>query len=236
MTAQQTTTKVTAISTTTGAEAELTEVLAPRVDAGSPRPHDLYFEAKRALDLLGATALLLVTGPLLLAAAFVVALPGGLPVIFSHERAGQDGRMFRVHKFRTMRTDQRLSADLVSSFQLHYKIADDPRITPVGRMLRRTSLDELPQLINVIRGEMSLVGPRPVTRAELDQKYRALGVPLTSVKPGLTGLWQISGRSDLPYEQRMELDREYVRTRSLWRDLVILARTPWAVLTMRGAR
>jgi lipopolysaccharide/colanic/teichoic acid biosynthesis glycosyltransferase len=154
------------------------------------------------------------------------------------ERVGHNGRRFRFYKFRSMYVDaERRLNDLRHENEVDgpvFKIRRDPRITKVGAFLRRTSLDELPQLINVLRGEMSVVGPRPPLPREVDQ-YRPTDMIRLSVKPGLTCLWQIRGRSTLGFDTWMEFDREYISNLSLWLDVSILVRTVWAVLSCRGA-
>lgn len=176
----------------------------------------------------------------LIAAAIRLDSPGA--IIFTQPRIGRNGRPFRILKFRTMYSDadQRLRDVLVTDperaaeWERARKLANDPRVTRVGRWLRRTSLDELPQLLNILLGQMSLVGPRAITRSEL-HLYGTHRHLYTSVLPGLTGLWQVSGRSLLDYPQRVRLDTYYVRNWSLWLDLVILARTPLSVMTQHGA-
>ncbi|WP_406859648.1 sugar transferase [Streptomyces sp. HUAS MG47] len=192
---------------------------------------------KRVIDLAVGAALLVLASPLFLAISFAVAAtsPGG--VIFRQVRAGLDGRPFEMLKFRTMRDgadSQRGTMAACNETNGHlFKIRDDPRVTPLGRVLRRLSLDELPQLVNVLRGEMSLVGPRPLPL--LDSGYGGPARARLSVPPGLTGLWQVSGRSELPWEEMVRLDLYYVHHRSVRMDLAILARTAPAVLTARGA-
>ena len=196
---------------------------------------------KRVLDLILATALLVLLAPLMLgvAIALVIGSPG--PVIYGQRRLGRYGHSFKCYKFRSMFTDaeERLASDP----ELHaeyvrngFKLPDgeDPRITPLGRILRRTSLDELPQLWNVLRGEMSLVGPRPIVPAEI-RHYREDSQMLLLLQPGITGLWQVSGRSNLAYPERTDLELEYVEQWTLGRDLRILAATVPAVLQRRGA-
>lgn len=197
---------------------------------------------KRALDLLGAGALLLLLSPLMLGIAWLVRRDGG-PALFAHRRVGRGGQSFGCLKFRSMVVDSqaRLEALLASDpaaraeWEATRKLRQDPRVTRVGRFLRATSLDELPQLINVLRGEMSLVGPRPVLQSELDDFYGAAALHYITVRPGITGLWQVSGRSDTSYAQRVALDMAYVAAPSLRRDIAILLRTPLAVLSRRGA-
>jgi exopolysaccharide biosynthesis polyprenyl glycosylphosphotransferase len=193
---------------------------------------------KRALDLLLSSLGLLAVLPiwLVIVAAIRVESPGR--AIFIQERVGLHGRRFRFYKFRSMYVDaERRLADVMTQNEADgpvFKIRNDPRVTRVGAFLRRTSLDELPQLVNVLIGEMSLVGPRPPLPREVEQ-YRPSDAVRLNVKPGLTCLWQISGRSDVSFDDWMELDREYIRNLSLWLDVSILLRTVAAVLTMRGA-
>lgn len=196
---------------------------------------------KRIFDTLTATLLLLVLSPAMLALAWWVRRDGG-PAFFGHPRIGKNGRIFNCIKFRSMVVDaEKKLEDLLqahpemrSQWEKEHKLRDDPRISPVGLFLRRTSLDELPQLINIIRGEMSLVGPRPVVRAELSRYADQVGYYLM-VRPGMTGMWQTSGRNDLDYDTRVYLDTWYVKNWSLWYDLVILLKTVQVVLKGRGA-
>lgn len=194
--------------------------------------------AKRAFDLVVASLLLLVLSPMLLVVALLVQTTPG-PVIFRQVRCGRGGRPFVCYKFRTMVSDahERLQRDphLRAAFAAGWKLHNDPRVTPVGRWLRKLSVDEVPQLVNVVRGEMSLVGPRPVQEPELAEVYGALAETVTSVKPGLTGLWQVSGRSRLTYDERLKLDVAYVRHRSFWYDVKLILKTVPAVLRREGA-
>jgi len=170
-----------------------------------------------------------------------IGLSGGAP-IFGHARIGRYGRTFACFKFRTMVADaegvlRRLlesDASARAEWERSYKLKDDPRITPIGAFLRRTSLDELPQLWNVLKGDMSLVGPRPIIEAELERYGDQVDYYLET-RPGITGLWQISGRNDTGYEDRVALDSWYVRNWSLWYDLVILVKTVRVVLGREGA-
>lgn len=189
---------------------------------------------KRVVDVLGAVCLLALTSPLWLVCVLgiVTTMPG--PVYFSHQRLGLFGRPFRLLKFRSMVRDaHKIKVDL-SEFDEKYKLKNDPRITPFGRLLRKLSLDELPQLVNVLRGELSLVGPRPIVTDEVE-KYGAWGKLLLTVPPGLTGLWQVSGRSDTSYQQRIDFDLFYINNWSIGLDLLILLRTIPAVLSRKGA-
>jgi len=193
---------------------------------------------KRLLDCVGALALLVVLAPVFLIVAIAVRADSGGPVFFAQWRAGRDMRPFRIWKFRSMRASA--EAEREELVRRHagtgplFKLEDDPRVTRVGRVLRRWSIDELPQLWNVVRGDMSLVGPRP----PLPDEVRADGLRQPRrlhMRPGLTGPWQVNGRSALSYREGVALDLAYVRNWSIARDLGILARTPWAVLTRRGA-
>lgn len=190
-----------------------------------------------------AVLLLVIASPLMLCIAAFIWSCDGAPVLFGHYRVGRRGLLFKCLKFRTMASDaeSRLALLLASDPQARaqwerdHKLVNDPRITFIGRFLRRTSLDELPQLVNVLCGEMSLVGPRPVTVDEL-KRYGAARWHYLSVTPGLTGLWQVSGRNDLSYEQRVQLDRHYIDHRSIGLDLLILLRTVRVVMLRAGAR
>jgi lipopolysaccharide/colanic/teichoic acid biosynthesis glycosyltransferase len=201
-------------------------------------PGRLYAIPKRLLDLAVAGLGMAVLWPLLAALALLIKLTSRGPVFFCQERAGRDGRPFLLLKFRSMREDAALRRrELAHLSEMEgpvFKMRRDPRITRLGRLLRRSSLDELPQLLNVLRGEMSLVGPRPLPVDEAAHLSPALQ-RRHAVRPGLTGLWQVSGRNDLPFERMMELDLAYVERASLGLDLWILARTIPAVLTGRGA-
>jgi Undecaprenyl-phosphate galactose phosphotransferase WbaP len=202
----------------------------------------LFPIAKRALDIMGAGIGLVLLSPFFLIVALLVRADGG-PALFAHQRVGRGGKLFGCLKFRSMVVDSQtlLEALLASDaaaraeWEATRKLKNDPRITRIGRLLRSTSLDELPQLINVLRGDMSLVGPRPVLEAELDRYYGASAAHYMAVRPGITGLWQVSGRSETTYESRVALDVAYVSRPSLLADLSILLRTPVAVLSRRGA-
>jgi len=195
----------------------------------------------RANQLAALFLLAVLAVPMLLIAA-LIAQRDGAPILFAHYRVGRRGRLFRCLKFRSMyRDSEQMLAKLLrddpharAEWQRDQKLGNDPRITPIGEFLRRTSLDELPQLFNVLRGEMCLVGPRPITVAELT-RYGRVRWDYLSVPPGMTGLWQVSGRNGTTYEQRVAFDREYVDRRSPWLDFKILFKTIPAVLTGRGA-
>jgi exopolysaccharide production protein ExoY len=213
-----------------------------RLTEEADRAERLRLAAKRALDILGASALLLATLPVFLILAIMVKMDGG-KVFYAHERVGRGGRLFGCLKFRSMvaDADRRLAMLLErdpvarAEWESTRKLKNDPRVTWVGRFLRGTSLDELPQIINVLRGDMSLVGPRPVQAAELAAYYGQAAQHYLAVRPGITGPWQVSGRNDTSYAQRVALDVAYVMHPSLTNDIRILLRTPGAVLARRGA-
>lgn len=195
---------------------------------------------KRLMDITVAGLALTVGAPLFLAVVLAVSCSSPGKPFYVQRRLGRDHKPFGCIKFRTMvqgadrqlRSTLKTSARLQDDFRQCFKLKNDPRITPVGHLLRRTSLDELPQFLNILRGEMSLVGPRPIVRAEVERYGDAIHQVL-SVRPGLTGLWQVSGRNNLTYAQRVALDVRYVARRSLLLDLAILRRTVGVVLFPR---
>lgn len=193
---------------------------------------------KRAIDVVGSASGLLLLSPLLAAVAAAVKLSDRGPVFFRQERVGLNGRRFTLYKFRTMVVNaDKMKQELLDRNEVDgpvFKIRDDPRVTPLGRVLRKTSMDELPQLWNVLRGEMSLVGPRPPIPSEVDQ-YERWQRRRLSMRPGITCLWQISGRSELDFESWMKLDLQYIDHWSLALDFIILLKTVPAVLSTRGA-
>lgn len=205
---------------------------------GGSRADAAYTVLNQAL----AALLLLLFAPLMACIAWRIWREDGAPVLFAHYRVGQGGRLFRCLKFRTMRhRSEALLASLLAGdpqareeWERDRKLRNDPRVSPIGRLLRRTSLDELPQLFNVLRGQMHLVGPRPVVPQEI-ARYGAHKCHYLSVKPGMTGLWQVSGRNNTSYAQRVQFDAHYVETRSPWADLAILARTAKVLVTREGA-
>lgn len=198
--------------------------------------------ASRCLDLVIASLALLFLLPLLLVVALAIKLFDPGPVIFRHRRIGKDGREFLCWKFRSMVVDAeaRLEALLDADPEARrewaetQKLAKDPRVTPLGRFLRKSSLDELPQLVNVLKGDMSIVGPRPIVQAEAE-RYGDYFALYCLVRPGLTGLWQISGRSDVRYFERILLDARYISSKSVMRDLKIIVLTVPSVLATRGS-
>lgn len=214
----------------------------PAITLEITNPDDLEKLVKRLIDIAGAIVVLLLLFPLMVLIAVVVKLTSRGPALFSQNRLGKNGRLFRIFKFRTMRPDA--EAHLLNNPELYkryqqnnFKLPEgnDPRITRLGKILRASSLDELPQLFNVLRGEMSLVGPRPIVPAEL-QKYGEYAPLLLALKPGITGNWQVNGRSRITeYDERVRLDIEYARDQSVGRDVQILIKTVRAVARMDGA-
>jgi lipopolysaccharide/colanic/teichoic acid biosynthesis glycosyltransferase len=212
-----------------------TAALAPR--SVSPRPVS-YRRQKRIVDFVGASVVILLTLPLLLIAALLVKVTSRGPLLYVSKRVGLCGRVFRFYKLRSMYVDaeqrKKALAEKNEKEGPIFKMKDDPRITPVGRLIRKSSIDELPQLFNVLKGDMSLVGPRPPLVGEV-KKYGDYEMQRLSIKPGLTCYWQIMGRSDLTFDEWMDLDHQYLKEMSLMTDLKIIAKTPKAVLTCRGA-
>jgi lipopolysaccharide/colanic/teichoic acid biosynthesis glycosyltransferase len=219
----------------------MTSLVAPKGRdrlAGGSRADALYSWINR----VGAAVLLVLLSPVMLAIAWRIWREDGAPVLFAHWRVGQKGRLFRCFKFRSMvrRADLVLAEVLEKDpearreWERDHKLRNDPRVLRIGQFLRQSSLDELPQLLNVVRGEMHLVGPRPVVVQEIP-RYGEHKRHYFAVKPGMTGLWQVSGRNNLSYAQRVALDARYVETRSLWMDLRILVRTVSVLITRDGA-
>jgi lipopolysaccharide/colanic/teichoic acid biosynthesis glycosyltransferase len=198
---------------------------------------------ERGVARVSAFALLVLSAPLLLVIALFIWLEDRGPVVFAHYRIGRNGRPFRCFKFRTMVRDASAVLDdllasdpeLRAQWERDQKLEDDPRVTRIGHFLRRTSLDELPQLFNIVCGDMAFVGPRPIVVQELT-RYGVWKRHYLSVPPGLTGLWQVSGRSDVSYDQRVALDRDYVEQHSWLLDALIVARTFKVIALRHGAR
>jgi lipopolysaccharide/colanic/teichoic acid biosynthesis glycosyltransferase len=211
------------------------------MDTSLPRPRAIpstYEFFKRAMDITGSLILLALFSPLLLGLTLIVKADSRGPLLHRRHVLGRNGQEFEAFKFRTMLINgteilaehPELSVALIT----HHKIKNDPRVTRSGQWMRKLSLDELPQLFNVLAGQMSLIGPRIITSIELPH-YGSFADELLTVKPGLSGLWQLSGRSDLQYADRVRLDIQYIRTRSLRGDLRLIVRTPLAVIRGRGA-
>lgn len=199
--------------------------------------------AKRFIDVVGASSFFLIFGPLYLLVALTVLIRMGHPIHFWHYRLGSNGRPFRFYKFRSMvHNSEAILADFLSSNDLartewdtFQKLKKDPRITPVGNLIRKLSLDELPQFWNVLKGDMSLVGPRPC----LERQRSLYGDDwdlYCTMRPGITGLWQVSGRNRLPFAKRVELDAQYINNWSLWLDIKILVKTFGVVVTGHGSQ
>lgn len=194
---------------------------------------------KRALDIVGSLCAILLTSPILIGTAFAIKLDDGGPVLFKQIRVGEGGKLFYILKFRSMVLNADQIKDEVLEQNQHgdgvtFKMKDDPRITKPGKWIRKLSIDEFPQFVNVLRGEMSLVGPRPPVPREV-ALYGARHLRRLRAKPGITCLWQIGGRADIDFEGQVRLDLEYIHSQSLIRDLVILLKTVPAVLLGKGA-
>ena len=200
----------------------------------------IYLFAKRMIDIVGSLVGIILLSPIFLIVAIAIKVedPKG-NIIFGHKRVGKDGKLFPCYKFRSMFANaeemkKNFTEEQKKEYAETFKLKDDPRITKVGKFTRKTSLDELPQLFNILLGHMSIVGPRPIVSKELefygecDKYYKA-------VKPGLTGLWQVSGRSDTTYEERVAIDMEYVSTRSILKDIYIIFMTVVKVLKREGS-
>lgn len=202
-----------------------------------------YEFQKRILDISVAVTLLIVFLPFWLIVPLLVWIDSGWPVFFTHTRVGKNGSLIKLYKFRSMvrNADQILHQQnkaLLKKFKENdWKLEQDPRITRLGKVLRALTIDEFPQLVNVLKGEMSMVGPRAYVEKELleqSERYpetRALISQITSVKPGITGPWQVSGRNDIPFVQRAKMDADYARQKSIWNDILILLKTPRAMIS-----
>jgi lipopolysaccharide/colanic/teichoic acid biosynthesis glycosyltransferase len=204
------------------------------VVAPAPEPHFAYHLSKRLIDVALSAVALLAAAPLVAAVALAIRLESGGPVFYRQERLGLGGRPFEMLKLRSMKAGLEDERPRDAAAGVTYKTREDPRLTRVGRWIRRTSLDEAPQFWNVLRGEMSIVGPRPFQRRTVE----SIGGPAVArlaVKPGLTCIWQVSGRNEIEQDRWMELDARYIAERSLKRDLELIAGTPAAVLSGRGA-
>lgn len=204
----------------------------------------LPLSLKRSFDILFSLAALLTLLPLMLLLAFLVKWSSKGPIFFSQERLGRGGKPFRCYKFRSMYVDasQKLATLLESheeyqrEWEQKQKLRHDPRVTPLGQFLRKSCLDELPQFWNVLKGDLSIVGPRPVVQEELQRHFTPEQAnKILSVRPGLTGLWQTSGRNDLSYQERLFLEESYVDSHTLWLDLWLIAKTIPCMLSQRGA-
>jgi exopolysaccharide biosynthesis polyprenyl glycosylphosphotransferase len=208
------------------------------INLRDPALNDVQRLMKRAFDLTIAGGVLLITVPFMALISLLIKLDSSGPVIFRQQRVGENGRLFSMYKFRSMVENAEELQDQVSQItedgKLLFKKADDPRITRIGRFLRHTSLDELPQLLNVVKGDMSLVGPRPELPFLVGQ-YEPWQHKRFAVPQGMTGWWQINGRADKPLHLHTEDDLYYVQNYSLWMDIYILLKTPWVVIRGKGA-
>lgn len=198
-----------------------------------------YSFFKRSFDIISATIGLIVLLPLFLVLAILVKLDSKGPIFFSHKRIGKNKKTIGIYKFRSMVSNsdevfKNFTKEQREEFEKNFKLDDDPRITKVGNFLRKTSLDELPQLLNIIKGDMSVVGPRPIVNAEVE-KYGVYADKMFSVKPGLTGFWQANGRSDTTYEERVQMDMYYIDNRSFLLDIKIILKTIISVIKKEGA-
>lgn len=220
------------------------------IDVREYRKGLVYEATKRGIDITFSILLGILFLPILVTTAIAIKLDSRGPVLAdTPKRVGRDGKLFKMYKFRSMiqNAHKRLRSDpkfevLYRQYKKgSYKLKDDPRITRLGRFIRRHSIDEIPQLINVLRGEMGIVGPRAYYPDELTEqqgKYphtKKLVRVVLSIKPGITGSWQVSGRSEINFDKRIEMDASYVKKRSIWYDIFIMLKTPWAMITGKGA-
>ena len=198
---------------------------------------------KRIFDILFSLSILVLFFPVFAIIALIVAVTSKGPIVYAHNRIGRGGKKFGCYKFRSMYfdADKRLqellknNPDLKKEWENNFKLKNDPRITPIGSFLRKTSLDEFPQFWNVLKGDLSVVGPRPVIQDEIVKYYGDKAAKVLSIRPGLTGLWQVSGRSNTSYDVRVLLDEEYINKQSLALDIKLVLKTIPAMLTSRGA-
>lgn len=211
----------------------------------------MFYEiTKRIIDIIGAALLLIIFSPITLATAIGIKMGTPGPVFAdTPKRVGKDGKLFHLFKFRSMivnahellRRDPRFKRLYKEYKKSSYKLHEDPRITSIGKIIRRFSIDELPQCINVLKGEMSIVGPRAYYPDELEEQQKRyphtkkLVKEVLSVKPGITGYWQVSGRSEINFDKRVEMDAYYARKKSIWFDILIILKTPWAMISGKGA-
>ena len=202
-----------------------------------------YEQQKRLMDIVVASLLLLAFLPFWIVIPILISLDSGFPIFFTHTRVGKDGKFIKLFKFRSMVVDadellHKKDRELLKQFKAaDWKLENDPRITRLGKVLRSLTIDEFPQLLNVLKGDMSMVGPRAYVARELKEQTerypetKVLIDDILSVKPGITGPWQVSGRNEIPFAQRAQMDAGYARQRSLWNDIVILFKTPRAMIS-----
>lgn len=199
-----------------------------------------YYMIKRTIDIIGSLCGIILLCPVMLITAIAIKMDSKGSIIFAHKRLGHNGRIIKVYKFRTMVTNaqellEKLTPEQKKEFQKNFKLENDPRITHIGNFLRKSSIDELPQLFNILIGNMTIVGPRPIVPKEI-AKYGQYDSKFLSVKPGLTGLWQVSGRSNTTYEERVQLDMKYIDNRSILGDIAIILKTFGVVFKKVGSR
>ena len=202
-----------------------------------------HIPLKRVFDILFSASVLLFLSPLYLLIALLIKTNSKGKVFYNQKRIGRGGKPFNCYKFRTMYSDadERLNMILCedrarkTEWELKHKLTDDPRITPIGIFLRKTSLDELPQFWNVIRGDLSVVGPRPVVQEEINKHFGVKAYKILSIRPGITGLWQVSGRNDISYEERVKLDEDYIDKHSMLLDMKLILKTLPVMLVRKGA-
>lgn len=200
----------------------------------------VYDFVKRIIDIIIGVIGLIICLPIFVIIGIIIKIDSKGPIFFKHKRIGKHGKKIEIYKFRTMIDNaeeamKNFTEEQKKEFAENFKLENDPRVTRVGKILRKTSLDELPQIINILKGEMSIIGPRPIVKSELE-KYGSNQGKFLSVAPGLTGYWAANGRSDVSYEERMALELYYVENRSLILDLKIFFKTIWSVLKGKGAR
>lgn len=210
----------------------------------------LYKTVKRLIDVVGAVVLLIIFSPVLIITAIAIKITSKGPIFAdTPKRVGKEGKLFYPYKFRSMienahellKTDPRFKKLYEEYKKSSYKLHEDPRVTSVGKFIRKHSIDEIPQLVNVLKGDMSIVGPRPYYPDELKNQQKRyphtkkLVKEVLSVRPGITGYWQVSGRSEINFDKRIEMDAYYARKNSIWLDILILIRTPWAMISGQGA-
>ena len=200
----------------------------------------VYIVVKRFLDIFLSSIGLIILSPIFLIIAIIIKLDSKGPVFFVHSRIGEKGKPIGIYKFRTMVTNaeeliKKFTPEQKEEFEKNFKLENDPRVTKIGNFLRKTSLDELPQILNILKGELSIIGPRPIVQAELE-KYGDDKEKFLSVKPGLTGYWAANGRSDISYEERIQMELYYVDNMSFGLDIKIFFKTILAVIKKEGAR
>ena len=201
--------------------------------------NSVYLFLKRTLDIILSSIALIIFLPIFLLLILIIRLDSKGPALFGHKRIGKNGKEISVYKFRSMVINaqevlENFTPEQKAEFEKNFKLENDPRITRVGNFLRKTSLDELPQLVNILKGDMSIVGPRPIVKAEIN-KYGEFANKLFSVTPGLTGHWQANGRSDTTYEERVQMDMFYIENRNLALDIKIIFQTVASVIKKEGA-